>query len=250
MLNESLGYNPFKKDQTVAPKESTQEWIMQKTIAEVHNLDLSGEADIPFPINNSNSIGEKSSHKMSYKDIAEAGSGWKFHLNFNAEDPDIAQQVGLILEYLRYQGCITAFKIGDGGGKKAGQPGKEATAYIGHREKANLVAPLIEQLLNNVLDNPEGDALEDDIYFGAHVMGRFEVTAIDNTFRQYGAKGYPFCKKDFDYLLELHDRLEWKDPEVNEQNIADAQGEAEAHAHEILVKRYGNFYTGLGNQAS
>lgn len=175
---------------------------------------------------------------ISFQKIAEKAAGWKFHLNFDAEDLPTVLEIGTFLTALAEQGVISRFKIGKGGGKASGQPGKEATVYVGHRDKANLVAPIIEEALGAILDPPEGTALDDDIPFTEHVMGRFEISRIDFSFHQYGAKGHPRMNEDIDKILmsEYHNLDEVARRQLREEMVTRADA--------VLRQRFATFYTG------
>jgi len=188
------------------------------------DLELDGEATLPTGV-------------MSYADLAKRGKGWKLHLNFDPYDAEKVEKVGTFLTALEENDAITAFKIGSGGGKEAGQPGKEATVYVGHRDKAQVVATLVEEALEGVLDLPEGDVIKDDISFTDKVMGRFEITNVDPEFHQYGfgAKGHPILNSDvWPYVR----------PHLSEANITRETREATTKADGVLRQRYGTFYTG------
>lgn len=170
--------------------------------------------------------------EIDLTEVAKKGSGWKFHLNFDATDEEKVKTVGTFLTALQSHKVISQFKIGHGGGKTSGQPGKEATVYIGHRDKATAVAPVIEEVLGAILDEPEGDQLAHDIEFTFHVMGRFEISRFDSEFHQYGAKGHPLLNKDMSDLLFVRDVP------------LETQTEVTQRADKVLKDRYGKFYTG------
>ncbi|MDB5160689.1 MAG: hypothetical protein JWO96_69 [Candidatus Saccharibacteria bacterium] len=156
--------------------------------------------------------------------------GWKLHLNFDADNPEIIKKISDCLEEQVAAGTIVTFKIGKGGGKKDGQPGKEATVYVGPKDRADIVAQVLQEQLDKILSDPEGDALEDDVPFTEKIMGRFEVSKVDPQFHQYGAKGFPLLKIDMASAL-------WD----KEQFSAE---EARQRADSVLRERYGTFYTG------
>ncbi len=215
------------------------------------DLDLDGEAEMLNPAwwewnkrnQTSGRLREENepvqTRKLIFQEIASQGKGWKFHLNFDAQDPAKVQTVGNFLTAMEECGAITAFKIGKGGGKESDAPGKEATVYIGHRNKANAMAPIIEEALGGVLDDPEGDALKDDVVFTPLVRGRFEITNLDPEFHQYGAKGHPLLRDD------MRGSPQWQRTSmVDEQDSARFKKEATARANSCLKERYGVFYTG------
>lgn len=162
-------------------------------------------------------------------DIERLGAGWKLHLNFDAEDPIKVATVDTVLDSLQLGKRILQYKIGHGGGRASGAPGKEATVYIGSRDNAEIVARYIGQVLDPVLDPPEGDTLHDDRPFGeagTKVMGRFDIGRYDRDFHQYGPNGLPLLNQDVDPWNKI------------DRDAAIARAEA------ALVSRYGEFYTG------
>ncbi len=178
--------------------------------------------------------------RLTYEEIAAKGKGWKFHLNFDAENPVKVESIQKVLTTLKGHELITAFKIGKGGGKADGQPGKEATVYVGHRDKAEAVAPFIDEILAGFLDMPEGDALQDDIPFSERVMGRFEVTDLDPDFHQYGAKGHAVLDQDVsDFIFKY-----MANKAVSETEKTKVWSDMAVKADEALQARYGVFYTG------
>lgn len=134
--------------------------------------------------------------QQAWIDKLARGDGWKLHLNFDPEDAAKSASVSDLLTSLKEQGSIAGFKIGHGGGKAAGAPGKEATVYVGPCDQAAYVAHSVGALLEPVLDAPEGDTLEDDTPFTEKVVGRFDVGSNrgDLDFLQYGWQGVPFMK--------------------------------------------------------
>ncbi|MDQ5885706.1 MAG: hypothetical protein QG628_103 [Patescibacteria group bacterium] len=178
------------------------------------------------------------SRTVSYDEIAKLGKGWKLHLNFDAENIQTVSTVRTFLKVLKDHDAITTFKIGEGGGKEYDAPGKEATVYVGHRDKASMVAQAIEESLASILIDPEGDTITDDIEFMPHVMGRFEVGGLDPEFHQYGAKGHPLPRtaiRDLIFSSELKSDLTARQKFISEQT---------AIADTVLRDRYGVFYTG------
>ena len=165
---------------------------------------------------------------LSYEEIARKGKGWKLHLNFDAEDEAKTSSVVDLLTAMEELDMVSAYKIGRGGGKKAGAPGKEATVYVGHRDKTMLVAGVIEDMLGSALDLPEGDTLVDDTEFTPKVMGRFELTRLDPDFMQYGFQGTPYLLRDYDRYAAV------KIPSAEKVH----------HATDLLTQRYGEFYIG------
>lgn len=172
---------------------------------------------------------------ISYAEITNKSRGWKFHLNFNPDDMGKVQTVGDFLTALKEQDIIKSFKIGHGGGKYHDQPGKEATVYVGHRDKANIVATIIEEGLGSSLDMPIGNALKDDITFTDHVMGRFTADAGDDEFHQYGTAGHPILNTDMGAFTNR---------DLDAEARISLLTEFGQRADQILRKRYGAFYTG------
>jgi hypothetical protein len=168
-------------------------------------------------------------------ELERQGLGWKLHLNFDATDRTKVAAVSDTLARLQEDAKITTYKIGHGGGKASGAPGKEATVYVGPRDKAEYVARIIGSLLDPVLDLPEGDTLYDDRPFGetgTKVMGRFDIERHDPDFLQYGRGGVPLLKRDGD---------RWN---LRERSVAMAAAE------ETLRVRYGPYYTGTTRNAT
>jgi hypothetical protein len=170
-------------------------------------------------------------------DLRAKGKGWKLHLNFDAEDLEVVCKIYSFLKTMVPQ-QIGSFKIGDGGGKAAGAPGKEATIYVGAKDDAIVAAEMIETAIGDALLPPEGDTLKDDLSFTHHIMGRFEVYPWDADFHQYGFPGFPMLAKDLRARLYAHITGRW------------SAEEAAAEADGLLVERYGTFYTGRGGMSS
>ncbi len=166
--------------------------------------------------------------ELSYDQIAKQRSGWKLHLNFDSNDKRKTAIIADVLLTLGNSGFISHFKL------KSGQPGKEATVYVGWKDKAQLVAQALEDSLGDLLDPPAGNALRDDIDFTPKIMGRFEVTAVDPDFHHYGTKGHPLLEEDMQPLP------------LTSSNFAVKGDLAEAiiRADALLRQRYGVFYTG------
>lgn len=157
------------------------------------------------------------------------GEGWKLHLNFDADDSAATAAIRDLLTAMVEQGYVANFKIGHGGGKVSGQPGKEATVRVGDRDKAAAAAVIIEELADHLLLDPEGEALQDDTLFTAHVMGRFDISRYDPDFQQYGGDGVPYIRQDAN------------DSAFGETMSPD---DMKTRAHTLLAYRYGKFYTG------
>ncbi len=211
------------------PYDSFAERISQQ-LAE---LQLDGSAMVPGYDRGSPS----QPRKLTYDEIAAQGRGWKLHLNFDAENQMTTNAVRDLLTALKQHAVISQFKIGMGGGKAHDAPGKEATVYIGHRDKANLVAPIIEGAIGGLLELPEGDTIRDDIPFTPRIMGRFQISGTDSQFHQYGHKGLSWTEADMGRLL-------WEDEAKTETGRARIIDENHNNAKQILTERYGVFFTG------
>lgn len=177
-----------------------------------------------------------------YEDIARAAKGWKLHLNFDATNPATITRVREFLDKARQTGLITTYKVGEGGGEKYEQPGKEATVYVGHRDKALAAAQELETALADILLTQTEEVRADDIPFaGSTVYGRFEVYRNDDDFHQYGANGVPVLMVDAGaskYSGNLYKGL--AGAEAKKLFWQDAAKRAEG----LLEYRYGEFFTG------
>ena len=171
---------------------------------------------------------------IKLSDLAGMGKGWKLHLNFDAENPRTVDKISRVLEKLKERTAITTFKIGRGGGKKAGADGKESTVYIGDKSKTLKVATFLEGELASLLDAPEGDTLTDDILLAPNIMGRFEVDRVDPEFHQYGGPGFPVLLKEFSLIITEKDPIK-RGKLVRQKQIASL---------EYLKQKYGNYFTG------
>lgn len=161
-----------------------------------------------------------------WEELERKGLGWKLHLNFDADNHATTHQIQTYLEQLQANGEITVYKLGKGGGKKSGAPGKEATVYVGPKDKAVAVATSIEENIGVLLDTPEGDTLIDDTPLTAKIMARFDIGRHDPDFHQYGAEGVPYLNHDMDPFNRKERRV------------------ALANAEAVLRERYGEYYTG------
>jgi hypothetical protein len=209
--------------------------FVTERLSRLEGLDLSGDAAIPNQVWESWNSGRGKSwfredqepprtKVMTYDEIAKKTAGWKLHLNFDRSDSVKVQAVTSLLSALQEHDAVTTFKIGEADN----QLGKEATVYVGHKDKVDIVASLIEEAISNILDDPEGKTLVDDIPFGQKVTGRFEVAHVDREFTHKGAKGHPLLDRDYKRSL---------DPKND-------KSEARARAAALLRQRYGAFYTG------
>jgi hypothetical protein len=162
----------------------------------------------------------------------EDAMGWKLHLNFDAQDPQIIQKINEVLSKLAEAGAIKTFKIGEGGGKEWGQPGKESTVYVGSRDKTKIVAEFLSSELEGLLLTPEGDALNDDIVLAKNIMGRFNPQ-YDREFHQYGGGGIPYLKEE--YMSGM-----WLPAEEQPAFYAELALKSRAR----LIEKYGAYFTG------
>jgi hypothetical protein len=206
----------------------------------VNSMELSGSASVPNygwqEWSRKGSVGPEPAkeNRLSFHEIAKKGKGWKLHLNFDPDDPKSVEAVDAQLKALHAKQLITQYKLDNGGGRAAGAPGKEATVYVGHRDKAALVAEFLDKKLTNILTAPEGDTLTDDMVIAGKVMGRFQINGLDMQFEQYGGKGFPYLSKEAgEYIFQ-------KNPS-RKQILKKA---AEDRSIAILEQRYGAFYTG------
>ena len=184
-----------------------------------------------------------------YDAIAAHGKGWKMHLNFDYTDPAVVASVGVFLTGLKHKGVIHNFKIGQGGGAEAGEDaaGKEATVYIGAKDKAQAGAEQIAEGLSDVLLDPAGAVLVDDTPFAGKVWGRFELGGLDDDFMYYGKDGYSLLEKDAFQITNGGMRYAGLEGQAAKQAF---DTDARAHAKELLAYRYGEFFTGTQAPAS
>ncbi len=178
---------------------------------------------------------------VRYDAIATSGKGWKLHLNFDYKDRQTVSGVKGFLESLRQSGKINGFKIGNGGGAEMDAPGKEATVYVGHRDKTSEIAKVIDIELVDTLLPAVGDVLENDTSFHGNVWGRFEVNSLDGDFSNYGEDGYSILQVDGEQLRYggmLYAGLKG-DAAKRVFYVA-----ARQRAKELLTYRYGEFFTG------
>jgi len=171
-------------------------------------------------------------------DLQNNGKGWKMHLNFDTNDSQKATTITGVLERLKAAGAITDSKVGNGGGTQTDgyedAPGKEATIYVGSKDKTDLIADYLSAELQGQLTTPTGDALRDDIELAPAVMGRFEVYGADPEFMQYSGVDTPVLK---DYAANV--QFGTTDAQKAE-NLTKAQEASKAH----LQEKYGAYYTG------
>lgn len=202
-------------------------------MTEVAALDLEGSAVLPGANVglSSDAQAEKSARELTFAELASRAQGEKLHLSFDQADPRSVAKVTALLEELRAQAGIAAYKFG----KNGGQEGKDATVYVGHKDKAKIIASALEAQLADVLRAPEGDVIETDEPITGHVMGRFDVSNVDPDFHQYGAKGFPLLSEDVR-------RAQLMQPGSVE--LAAFLDDAQSRAQMKLRERYGDFYAG------
>lgn len=195
------------------------------------SIDTTGRATVPqpnvfaIPGSGQSPVIERS---ITYDAIADSLGGWKLHLNIDLGNPLHVQTTQNLLEAMRDAGQVANFKIGHAGD----QVGKSATVFVGHCEKAKLSASIINRLLDGILRPPEGDAIIEDVAVADNVMGRFDVGGkVDSEFNQYGPEGIPLLKEDVGSSV-----FGDTDHSTRDSNIL--------RAKEVLVRRYGTFFTG------
>ncbi len=169
--------------------------------------------------------------KLGYIPV-DFGKHWKLHLNFAHKRPEDQEAVfGQILEMVKPLGCQA--KIGH----NSGQPGKDATIYVGSRGRAVLIAREIHKRWGDHLAAPEGDVLNDDRQLYGSVWGRFEVSdGVDYqgrhvNFLQYGKGGISYINDDNAWAIVIG-----KDPKLKENAIRQSK--------RILAEALGTYFTG------
>lgn len=241
--NKEITPKGFQKadDSTDAEEAGTLSWL-----DEVEWTDPEGNATVTNPewlqwkkLQNERALDSNMEEPDEFKDLSYAelgakGMGWKLHLNFDPKNEENVYKIKIFLYALRERGLASASKIG----LHDGQSGKEATVYVGHKDKAVLVAGLIERGLGDLLMPPGEKAIEDDTPFSEHLMGRFETTGVAHDFAGYGAKGHSILKDDFEVIKNL-ERAGNSPGEIEKIKTPMVQ-----KADEILRKRFGEFYTG------
>ncbi len=173
----------------------------------------------------------------SYDYITSQSNGWKLHLNFDAEDPSKVSTVQDLLSALNSHGVVGIFKIGDGGGRAEGEPGKEATVIVGHRDKAVLVADIIEQLIGDKLDDIHPEALKTDIPITPKIAARFDIDRVDPRFNKYGFPGFQ------ELVIETRKRIVEK-PAPGSLKSRDLLEASRKVSYDTLRETYGKYYTG------
>ncbi len=249
-LNENNGKEPWWDQKPFSVQDEPEplifskgvdnpfsDFVTQAVLPRLKGLNLDGEAEVITTewfkwreggVMRSPQQGAEpvKTEKLKFEEIANKGYGWKLHLNFDAEDPVKVQIVGDFLTGMKEQRAIFDFKVGEGGGKESDAPGKEATIYIGHRDKAKAIAPAIEQALDGMLDEPEGDTLTSDITFTKKISGRFDIGSSNDEFSGHGRR--PNLRRAV---------RSWYEAELAEKSEED-------FTESLLSKRYGKFYTG------
>ncbi|HMN14060.1 MAG TPA: hypothetical protein PKD55_17225, partial [Bellilinea sp.] len=166
---------------------------------------------------NPNAIGAlpEDMRSNSQERIASGGNvprGWKLH--FTTDDPES------LSAYLSQRGY--SHKVG----RNSGQTGKDVTAYIGGLDDALEAAADIGVGARDLLKQPEGNVLSDDLPLLPNVMGRFDPR--DQEFAQYGAKGYPHLRGDV----------------INVLYGGMTREQADERAKARLTEKYGTLFTG------
>lgn len=169
--------------------------------------------------------------------------GWKLHLNVSKVN---AQKVH---EWLWKTG------VGYKYGRSSGQNGKDFTIYVGSRRDANEIADRLASEIADLISPPTSDTLRDDIPLtetsGSVVVGRFDtnrqrVGERQVDFNQYGGNGVPFMDRDYNEIAGIS---VWGSEEEKESLPAKIQ-QATERANAILVKAFGDYFTGEGDTDS
>lgn len=211
-------------EQSDALKEGEFEDRLSGLLAEINKLPDTSSREIQMDPNNPES-----------RVVLEDAMGWKLHLNFDAQNPDTVSRIDEVLSRVKQSGAIRGFKIGDGGGKEWGQPGKESTVYVGSRDKTDVVARFVSQELGDILLPPEGDTLIDDIPLADGIMGRF-APQYDPEFHQYGSDGIPYLKEEFAKAL-------WMPVDQQKEYLSVLAKKS----LDRIVEKYGDYFTGTAN---
>lgn len=134
---------------------------------------------------------------------ATPGQGWKLHLNFDPNNAETVNAINTFLQGLQTSNEVDAFKIGNGGGEGAGEPGKEATVATGSLDRSIRASELIEQAIGSHLLAPAGETLRDDVPVSAsgNVWGRFEVQKVEKTLTDSREDGVQLLKDDVAQLM-------------------------------------------------
>jgi GNAT superfamily N-acetyltransferase len=175
-----------------------------------------GDTEVPLV----SQPGKKNGYFIAPEDSPNApdkpdASGWKLHLTVAPENIDVAR------EKLRELGIT--FKHEAGG---THEDGKDFTVYLGSKDKADSVANQINDTLGDLLADPQGDVLGDDMPMVGKVMGRFDAER-GSEFHQYGTQGIPALLED----VKNNFGKKLKDLDYTK-------------ARQKLAAKYGEFFTG------
>lgn len=209
-----------------------------ETLQRIREVDTDGSAIVPLAEDYRATPTGQAERELTFTEIASKAKGHKLHLSFDAADGAKMDRVTVLLDTLAQNGGITAFKVG----QNSEQEGKDATIYVGHKDKTLLIADLLGKELSDVLDEPSGDVLDSDVPYAPKIMGRFEVQGLDPDFHQYGAAGFPLLNDDVGQYSMM--RLQGASDEALTSFLA----EAKVRAEEVLQSRYGTFYTGTATE--
>jgi hypothetical protein len=157
---------------------------------------------------------------------------WKLHLNFGAKS--LQEKEALFAQITAMTGPLGCkAKLG----RNSGQIGKDATIYVGSRDRALLIAREIDKRWGDKLEFPAGDVLNDDCQLAGSVWGRFDVRGgVDYRGRhidclQYGRHGVPYhC--DGDIWAVTQD----KDEALKRKNLEESKA--------ILTEVFGDYFSG------
>jgi len=162
----------------------------------------------------------------------ELHAHWKLHLGFSPEhEKDIEHR----LLSLKKEYPDLDFKMG-----MSEQEGKDATVYVGSRDKAYAVAKRISDTFGHMLNEPKGDVLRDDAQIFGSIWGRF-VMPHSKSFHQYGTHGVPLLLDDSSDIFLI------RNIEKISANIERLKKEAYTRAYRLLTDYYGAYFTGSGD---
>jgi hypothetical protein len=220
-MSTALEADPFAKSSTKQPEHQVGETKNINGVTYVlnqnHRWELEQGQDPEAahglkPATNS----EKTASKIP--PMEQGGAGWKLHLA-----TDHPEEISATLKKLGIK-----HKVGSAGG----QEGKDLTAYIGSRDKANEIAKHLNERHGHQLKDPHGETLADDTNLGGKVMGRFDAGKNDKEFHQYGSQGVP-------HLMEHADPFNPVAPD-----------KARDAATKRLEEKYGEHFTGSKGRAA
>lgn len=215
-------------------RTSNADWINNLVASNATLQQTPAPATSVDPFNPEKISKEERARRLQSKDLTNRGfpgfnsAGWKLHL--------ATDQTEEVSKSLKEMGL--SHKVG----KNSGQEGKDITVYIGDKDKADVTSQNISSKLGHLLKEPHGDTLTDDVQLADKVMGRFEISQIDNDFNQYGAKGFPILNEDISNHILTNKNL----PKEEKEKL---KKEYDAKADAILKERYGAFYTGTTSQS-